>query len=77
MDETRIKIDFGDVMRKLLVRKGLTISDIRKIIGNNSFSFLHMDQDGNKITAASKQEMEDAIFMDRMTKFEWNSDSSE
>ena len=77
MDTTRIKIVYGDITRKLLVRKGLVISDIRKIIGDKEFSFHYVDQDGDRITAASEQEMEDAIFIDRITKFEWRADSTQ
>lgn len=76
MDTTRIKIVFGDITRKLVIRKGFIISDLRKIIGKKAFSFLYVDQDGDRITAASEQEMEDAIFIERITKFEWKGEPS-
>ena len=76
MDEVkRVKIVVTDTTRKLSVRKGQVISDICKILDNREPHFVYTDEDGDRITAFSDQEMEDAIFKDNITKFEWKGTS--
>ena len=72
MDEVkRVKIVVADTTRKLPVRKGQVISDICKILHSREPDFVYTDEYGDSITAFSGQEMEDAIFKDNITKFEW------
>ena len=62
LDEVkRVKIVVTDTTRKLSVRKGQVISVICKILDNREPHFVYTDEDGDRITAFSEQEMEDAI----------------
>ena len=73
MDEVkRVKIVVTDTIRKLYVRKGQVISDICKILDNREPHFVYTNEDGDRITTFSEQEMEDAIFKDNIFFFVFN-----
>ena len=72
MDEVKkVKIVVTDTTRKLSAGKGQVTADICNILDNREPHFVYTDEDGDRITAFSEQEMEDAIFKDNITILEW------
>ncbi len=50
----------------------MIISDICKVLKIKEPQLVYIDKDGDKITTFSEKEMEEAIFKDNITKFQWN-----
>ena len=66
----RIKVVIGDVIRKIGVKRGSIFKSIRIAAKIESPCIVYVDEDGDKISAETEEEIEEAVFVDGITRFE-------